>query len=166
MVNKDEYKILKLPMFPPWAFADMTSWWRHVMTSWWRHVTEVANYGTHICTFCWMLFHCPINVVSSDWGRLMSSVIHDVIVTSLWRHSTLCPEKESTVLYVLQYCKFNKYKGLFFIMFGTNHPKTQFYYSIRKLSPYISISLLSADVIVTSSTMPFSLYLGEQCSVQ
>ena len=32
--------------------------------------------------------------------------------------------------------------------------------NIRKLSPYISMSLLSADVIVTSSKMPFSLYLG------
>ena len=38
--------ILKVPMFPPWAFADMTSWWRHVTdvdSSGWA-----KGYGTHM----------------------------------------------------------------------------------------------------------------------
>jgi len=48
-----------------------------------------------------------------------------------------------------------KFKYIFIIIFGTDHPRLHF----TKPSPYISIALRSADIIVTSN-MPFSLYPG------
>ena len=58
-------------------------------------------------------------------------------------------------------CNFNKFEVIF-IIFGTNHTHLRLHFTkiLENFSTYISMSLFSADVIVTSSKMPLLLYPG------
>ena len=66
---------------------------------------------------------------------------------------TPCPEKRSLRDF---WHIVNKIKYIF-IIFGTSHPQYLFCYTVEKFF-YIAMKLYSADVIMTSSKMPFLLY--------